>query len=47
MLTTIACAPCFTESRTSGPNADSKQITEPTGVPFTSNTFVRSPAWKS
>ena len=41
--TTMACAPWRADARISGVNADSKQITFPTGLPATSNTFVAWP----
>ena len=47
VLTTTTSAPLRTESRTSGPNPDSKQITLPIRWPPARNTTVRSPARKS
>ncbi len=47
VLTTTISAPSRTESRTSGPKPDSKQITLPIRWPPARNTTVRSPARKS
>ena len=47
VLTTTISAPSRTKSRTSGPNADSKQITLPNGCPPTRNSVRASPGSKS